>query len=82
MLLSVTQISFSDKKNSSVKSVSNSNFFYLQIYRRIFLSVKETKNFPPKFEIQTNFSVDTSVGNSNFFYRQMYRRKNLSVKEA
>jgi len=36
------------------KSVGNSNFFYRQIYRRIFSSVKETGNFLPKFELLTD----------------------------
>jgi len=49
------------QKNPSVKFVHNSNFFYRQIYRRTFPSVKETGNVPPKFELPTNLPTKKSV---------------------
>jgi len=54
------------RKNPSVKKNSfinrNSNFFYRQIYRQIFPSVKEAENFSPKFELPTDLQTKKSVG--------------------
>ena len=52
------------------KFVCNLNFFY----RQIFPLVKEARNFPPKFELLTNFFVDKFVGT--------YITQNSSVKSV